>query len=277
VITDRATASEHVAAASGLEFRDLGVLAYTPAYELQAAAVDEILRDREAGVDRVGIVFLVEHPPVITLTRRAEAAHHLLATPELLRREGVELAQTDRGGDITYHGPGQLVAYPILDLNRLNLGLHAYMRLLEESIIRLCASYGVEGERDPSATGVWTRTQPRTDAPELRVPASGVPAVPAMPDTPAKICAMGVRVRKWITMHGLAINVSTNLDHFRLIVPCGLAGRPVTSLRQILGAACPSMAAVKASLTRELSAQVAAAAERAHELRTRAAGAATNP
>jgi len=137
------------------------------------------------------------------------------------------VVETDRGGDITYHGPGQLVAYPILDLNRYGLGLHAYMRLLEQVVIDTVAVWGVVGERDPGATGVWVRGR--------------------------KIAAFGVRVRKWVSMHGLALNVTTILDHFGLVVPCGLVGRGVTSLHGELGARCPAMDDVKRTLVRSLN------------------------
>jgi lipoyl(octanoyl) transferase len=208
-----------------LEWVDLGRMPYQQAYEIQVAAVDRILAARDSGAGPHGIIHFVEHDPVITISRRPEARQHLTATPELLVRFGVEVAETDRGGDITYHGPGQLVVYPIIDLNIFNLGLHAYMRLLEEAAIRTAAHYGMFTRRDDSATGVWTMKENGT------------------PD--AKLCACGVRVRKWISMHGLAINVHTHLDHFHLIVPCGLAGRPVTSLRSLLGANCPSMDEVR--------------------------------
>lgn len=213
-----------------LSIIDLGRLPYDVAYERQVVRVDEVVAARDRGGD-VGTLHVVEHvPAVITVSRRAGAASHLLATPELLAREGVEVRETDRGGDITYHGPGQLVCYPVLDLNILNLGLHEYMRLLEESVIAACATWGVVAHQDASATGVWVGD--------------------------AKLCAMGVRVRKWVSMHGLAINVTTNLAHFGLIVPCGLAGRPVTSLQRLLGAKCPSFDQVRDVLTRELRTRI---------------------
>jgi lipoyl(octanoyl) transferase len=240
-----------------VEFRDLtagGPVEYRVAYEMQAAAVDEVLGDRDgrgagASVDdpgpdgRVGIVFLLEHEPVVTVSRRAGARDNLIASPELLARHGVAVHETDRGGDVTYHGPGQLVVYPILDLNRLNLGLHAYMRLLEQAVIDACARFGVAAERDSSATGVWV---PEIDG-------AGRAA------RTAKVCAMGVRVRRWVSMHGLAINVTTNLEHFGLIVPCGLVGRPVTSLQKLLGSACPPMRDVAGALRDSLELHIHAA------------------
>ncbi|MGH7243888.1 MAG: lipoyl(octanoyl) transferase LipB [Phycisphaerales bacterium] len=232
--------------ADALVISDLGRLAYEPSYEHQTRAHARVLAAREAGSGALGEVLLVEHDPVVTISNRATAEANLLASPELLARSGVAVARTDRGGDITYHGPGQLVAYPILDLNALNLGLHDYMRLLEDSVIAVCAHFGVETMRDPSATGVWTV---RDSAPH------------------AKIAAMGVRVRKWISMHGLALNVTTNLDHFRLIVPCGLVGRSVTSLERQLGSNCPTMAEVKRMLGQTLTASITRERTRAIALR----------
>jgi lipoyl(octanoyl) transferase len=196
---------------------------YADAYAVQTAHHEEVLAARESGSPDAGRILLVEHPPVITVSRRAGARAHLIASESDLAVAGVMLAETDRGGDITYHGPGQLVVYPILDLNVYHLGLHAYMRLLEQAVIDTLAEFGLAGRRDPGATGVWL--------------------------TPtAKIAAMGVRIRRWVSMHGLALNVSCDLDHFNLIVPCGLAGRGVTSLVAELGARCPGMDAVKTTI-----------------------------
>lgn len=234
-----------------LQISDLGRIAYGPAYEIQCQAHARVLSVRQGGSGGVGELLLVEHDPVVTISNRASAEANLLASPELLARSGVSVARTDRGGDITYHGPGQLVAYPILDLNVLNLGLHEYMRLLEDVVIAVCARFGVETARDPGATGVWTVRD-------------GMPH--------AKIAAMGVRVRKWISMHGLAINVTTNLDHFNLIVPCGLAGRPVTSLARELGSDCPTMTDVKRALIEEMQRAVEMSAARAARARAAAAG-----
>ena len=231
---------------------------YAEAYAAQLAAHAEVLAAREAGNPEIGRLLLVEHdPPVITISRRPGARAHLLASDELLARHGVTLAETDRGGDITYHGPGQLVVYPIIDLNHLKLGLHDYMRLLEAAVIDTCARFGITAERDASATGVWVAgTQPLINADERgsNQPSSLNPCPSVfISDHSAKICAMGVRVRRWVTLHGLALNVTTNLDHFNLIVPCGLAGRPVTSLQQLIGPRCPSMPEVKHALTTALS------------------------
>ncbi len=214
---------------------DLGRMAYAAAYARQTQEHERVLAARESGHPCAGMLLLVEHdPPVITVTARKGAPTHVLATPGELRAAGVEVCSTDRGGDVTYHGPGQLVVYPILDLNFLHLRLHDYMRLLEEIIIVTCADFGLATVRDPTATGVWT--------------VAGAADGAKMPGK--KIAAMGVRIRRWITMHGLALNVRPNLNHFDLIVPCGLAGRAATSLERELGHGCPAMDAVKASLVR---------------------------
>ncbi len=194
---------------------DAGRLSYEAGFALQQEAHARVLAQREVVGAPVGELLLVEHDAVITVSRRAGAAEHLLASKEQLARVGVEVRETDRGGDITYHGPGQLVVYPILDLNRLKIGLHEYMRSMEEIVIGVCRSLGVRTGRDTEATGVWT--------------------VDDAGRSQAKICAMGIRVRRWVSMHGLALNVNTNLDHFDLIVPCGLEGRAVTSLERELG------------------------------------------
>lgn len=214
-----------------LEFLDLERVSYSAAYEEQVRCVDRVLVARDAPGPSPAYVLLLEHdPPVITMTRRSGADLHLLAAPETLTEHGIELVETDRGGDVTYHGPGQLVAYAIVDLNALGMNLHTYMRFLEQVAIDTCAAFGITGRRDPQATGVWVGSKHGPDA-EV-----------------AKICALGVRVRRWVTFHGLALNVTTNLDHFGLIVPCGLHGRGVTSMERELGADHPSMHDVKGAL-----------------------------
>src|SRR5690606_35011474 len=176
---------------------------------------------------------------------------HLLADAATLAAHGVEVAQTDRGGDVTYHGPGQLVVYPILDLQRLGAGrlkLSGYMRLLEQVVIDTIAQWGVVGVRDPGATGVWVyRDDPG------RAPADENERVHL-----AKIAAMGVRVRRWVTMHGLALNVDPDMRHFQLIVPCGLAGRPVTSMKLLRGDKAPTMEDAKRQLVRALQSRIKA-------------------
>lgn len=217
-----------------VEVFDLGRLAYRPAYTRQTDEVARILSARENDEPLLGTLLLVEHDPVVTVSRRPTAAMNLTATPQMLLRAGVTVEETDRGGDITYHGPGQLVAYPILDLNRLHLRLHDYMRLLEQAVIDTLSGYGIKGQREEGATGVWV---------------GGPPA--------SKVAAMGVRVRQWVSMHGLSLNVTPDLSHFDLIVPCGLAGRSVTSMARLLGpGGTPSMEAVKQALVESLAAQL---------------------
>ncbi len=196
----------------------LGRLAYAPAFEAQQHHHAAVLSQRETEAPELGRILTVEHDPVVTVSRRPTAAQNLLATPEMLAASGVEVRETDRGGDITYHGPGQVVLYPIIDLKRTRLRIIEYIRLLEQAVIDTIADWGIEGARDDDATGVWVERDGRT----------------------AKVCAIGVRVRKWVTLHGLAVNVRTDLDYFNLIVPCGLAGRPVTRLADLLEGRCPT-------------------------------------
>ena len=202
-----------------LVVRDLGQLPYAQTLGIQRDLQQQVIQGRPTAAG-CGYLLLVEHdPPVITVSRRSGARQHLVASDAQLAAAGVEVAETDRGGDITYHGPGQLVVYPILDLNTLGLRLLGYMRFLERVVTDALAVWGIEGRRDETATGVWVGG--------------------------SKICAMGVRLSRWVSMHGLALNVTTNLSHFDLIVPCGLAGRTVTSMRREIGDACPSIAEVK--------------------------------
>ena len=230
------------------EIRDLGRVSYVQGYEIQRAVHEQVKAARDTAQPIAGIVLCVEHDPVITVSRRAGADAHLLASRELLDQVGVEVCETDRGGDITYHGPGQVVLYPIVDLNLLNIGLHEYMRLMEEAVIETCAQYGVRAAREPGATGVW------------------VPDSVVGHGSSAKICAMGVRVSRWVSMHGLALNVTTNLDHFRLIVPCGLVGRAVTSIQSERGEA-PLLADISRALAQRLIVHLRAALSIANQKR----------
>ncbi len=172
-------------------------------------------RDRHGAV-RTGrapnTLFLLEHEPVITLGRNAHREHVLFDEDELTRR-GIALTETDRGGDVTYHGPGQLVAYPILDLRHWRCSVGWYLRTLEEAVIRTLDDYGLKGERVEGLTGVWVDG--------------------------AKVAAIGVGVRDWVTFHGTAINVDPDMTHFEAIIPCGITNKPVTSLRRLLGNAPP--------------------------------------
>jgi lipoate-protein ligase B len=218
----------------------LGRMPYGQALEAQRAVHARVLAGREAAGAHV--VLLVEHPAVVTVTKRHDAQGHVLASAEALVAAGVERCETDRGGDVTYHGPGQAVIYPIVDLQRLGIGIHAYIRALEEAAIRTCAAFGVAAHREQGATGVWTGD------------ASGGPAATR------KVAAIGVRVSRGVTMHGMALNVRPDLAHFGLIVPCGLHGRQVTSLERELGTACPAFGIASERLASEACAALAEAA-----------------
>lgn len=192
-----------------LQVRRLGVVPYADGLELQKQLVEQ----RKAG----GIpdqLLLLQHPPVITLgVRTRNDRSHILATPEALADEGVEIFETGRGGDVTYHGPGQLVGYPILDLRPDRCDVHRYVRDLEEVLIRTAAAFGVAAGRSAGLTGTWVGSE--------------------------KLAAIGVRIARWVTSHGFAFNVTTNLSHFDLIVPCGITDKGVTSLEKLLGRAVP--------------------------------------
>jgi lipoyl(octanoyl) transferase len=202
-----------------IEVRRLGIVNYADALELQKTLVEE----RKAG--RIpDQLLLLEHPPVITLgVRSRDDRSHVLATPEALARAGIELVETGRGGDVTYHGPGQLVGYPIVDLRPDRQDVHRYVRDLEDVMIRMAAHFGVTAERQPGFTGAWVGTiGPAGAAPRWE-----------------KLAAIGVRIARWVTSHGFAFNVTTNLEQFSLIVPCGIADKGVTSLEKLLGRDVP--------------------------------------
>jgi lipoyl(octanoyl) transferase len=191
--------------ARSLEVHRLGVVSYGEALELQKHLVDE--RKSNEIPDQL---LLLEHPPVITLgVKTRNDRTHVVATPETLDEQGVEVFETGRGGDVTYHGPGQLVGYPILDLRPDRCDVHRYVRDLEEVLVRVAGGFGVEAARVPGLTGVWVGNE--------------------------KLAAIGVRIARWVTSHGFALNVSTNLAHFNLIVPCGIADKGVTSLERLIG------------------------------------------
>ncbi|SHK18929.1 lipoyl(octanoyl) transferase LipB [Rhodothermus profundi] len=194
----------------------LGRVAYKPTWDLQrllqARLVAAKRQDPPAPIPHVFL--LVEHPPVYTLGKNGRL-NHLLLSEEALRARGAEFFHIDRGGDITFHGPGQLVGYPILDLDRFFTDIHRYLRELEETIIRTCTEYGLLARRVPGRTGVWI-------GPDAR-------------GAERKICAMGIRCSRWVTMHGFAFNLNTDLRYFSYIIPCGIADRKVTSLAAELG------------------------------------------
>jgi lipoyl(octanoyl) transferase len=187
---------------------DWGTVPYAEAWERQRELFDGMVEAKQRGETPGGHLIFVEHPPVYTLGRSGKAGNMLLSEAQL-QAIGATLYHIDRGGDITFHGPGQLVAYPILDLERYGLGLKAYIHLLEEAVIRTCAEWGVTGDRVEGATGVWLD--------------KGTPRE-------RKICAIGVRSSHFVTMHGLALNVNTDLNYFRYIHPCGFIDKGVTSL-----------------------------------------------
>lgn len=195
---------------------DLGLADYEQVWRLQARIQKRLIEaKRQRSEEQIPHVMLtVEHPPVFTLGKSGNAGNVLLSQDELTRR-GAKYYEIDRGGDITFHGPGQQVVYPILDLDRFFTDIHRYLRELEEAVIRTCAEYGIAAGRVEGRTGVWVG--PDSNGPER------------------KICAMGIRCSRWVTMHGLAFNVNTDLGFFSMIVPCGIADRGVTSLASELG------------------------------------------
>jgi lipoyl(octanoyl) transferase len=192
----------------------LGRVPYERAWALQEHVQERLVaakraRGADAGDRPPHVLLLLEHPPVYTLGKSGDA-DHLLASDETLEAMGATVHRVGRGGDVTYHGPGQLVGYPLFDLDRFFTDLGRYLRTLEAIVIRTCAEYGVTGTRVEGRTGVWVGPDER--------------------GLERKICAMGVRCSRWVTMHGFALNVTTDLDHFDHIVPCGIDDRGVTSL-----------------------------------------------
>ncbi len=183
-----------------LEVRDLGRMRYADAFALQ----QQLVTQRKAAEIADQLLF-VEHPHVVTMGRNGRG-ENLLASPELLERSGIEFQPTDRGGDVTYHGPGQIVCYPILDLRDWKRDVVAYVRAIEEVVIRSLGEFGIEGSRVAGASGVWVGD--------------------------AKVAAIGVHISRWVTSHGFALNLNTDLNYFRYIVPCGLT-KPVTSMRAL--------------------------------------------
>lgn len=200
-----------------LQVRRLGLVPYADGLELQRRLVE----DRKA--DRIpDTLLLLQHPHVLTIGVKKDGRAHILASPDRLAALGVEVFETGRGGDVTYHGPGQLVGYPIVDLNPDRRDVHRYVRDLEEVMMRVCADYGLTAGRVKGFSGAWIKSD-RGDE---------------------KIGAIGVRISRWITSHGFAFNVTTDADFFNLIVPCGIADKGVTSLSSQLGRA-PAMTEVE--------------------------------
>lgn len=214
-----------------IQLQDLGVHPYKETWDQQETlllkAVETKKKNRDAEVPSLteNHFLFVEHPPVITLGKSGLPKHLLLNESEL-KEKGIHFYKTNRGGDITFHGPGQVVGYPILDLENFFTDIHKYLRLLEEMVILTLAEYGIEATRSKGETGVWLDV--------------GTPFA-------RKICAMGVKASRWVTMHGFALNVNTDLRYFDYIVPCGIQGKAVTSLERELKRTVP-MAEVKNKL-----------------------------
>ncbi|MEP1151065.1 MAG: lipoyl(octanoyl) transferase LipB [Balneola sp.] len=198
-----------------IELYDLGLKSYQPVWDLQHKVQQRIIDEKKLyrtdefdGERKNDALLFVEHPHVYTLGKSGNEENMLRSLLELQKLEA-EFIKTNRGGDITYHGPGQIVGYPILDLDRHFTDIHKYLRFLEEVIIKVCSEYGLEAVRVEGLTGVWVGNQ--------------------------KICAMGIRCSRWVTMHGFALNVNTDVQYFNNIVPCGIQDKAVTSLEKLLG------------------------------------------
>ncbi len=197
-----------------LRITDLGLAPYQETWDLQKTIQQKLIDEKVSvrkgtfeGERSDDVLLFVQHPHVYTLGKSGDVKN-LLKTEDELASANASFVKIDRGGDITYHGPGQLVGYPILDLDRHFTDIHKYLRYLEEVIIRVCAEYGINAGRSEGATGVWVGH--------------------------AKVCAMGIKCSRWVTMHGFALNVSTQLDYFSNIIPCGISDKKVTSLSELL-------------------------------------------
>jgi len=204
-----------------LDVRDLGVVPYGEALDLQRRLAEERIAGRIPDT-----LLLLEHPPVITLGRGWKQSS-LPVDPEGLRRRGIDVFEIERGGDVTYHGPGQLVGYPILDLQAHTPDLHWYLRQLEAALIAALAGFGIAAERNAGYTGVWTQGR--------------------------KIASIGIHVKQWVTWHGFALNVTTDLSPFSLIVPCGIPDVVMTSIEREAGARDGLAAAARAAVTSALA------------------------
>lgn len=219
-----------------VKITELGFLPYSEAWDIQeeyfsnTIAVKRQNRQLDSSILTENHLLLVEHPPVFTLGKSGKI-DHLLLKEEVLKSKGIAFFKTNRGGDITFHGPGQLVGYPILDLDNFFTDIHKYLRYLEEIIIKTLSDFGLNSARSDGETGVWLDL----DTPFAR-----------------KICAMGVRASRWVTMHGFALNINTDLSYFDYIVPCGIQGKGVTSIaKELKGEVDPSL--VKAAVLKHFS------------------------
>jgi len=206
-----------------IQLIELGLKSYQEALAVQeklfnqTIAIKRANRNQQQQTQTENYLLWVEHTPVITLGKSGKS-EHLLLDENQLKKKGIEYYPTNRGGDITFHGPGQLVGYPILDLDNFFTDIHKYLRFLEEAIILTLEEYGLKGARSDGETGVWLDV--------------GTPFA-------RKICAMGVKASRWVTMHGFALNINTDLSYFEYIVPCGIQGKAVTSLEKELGRNVP--------------------------------------
>jgi lipoyl(octanoyl) transferase len=195
-------------------FQNLGLVEYKEAWAFQEKCFDEVVQAKLNHIEHPGYLLFCEHPHVFTLGKSGDESNFLIHE-ELLKQIGATYFQTNRGGDITYHGPGQIVGYPIIDLEKFHIALKDYIYKLEESIILALASYQIEGHHLPGATGVWLDVD--------------------IPYKTRKICAIGVKASRFVTMHGFALNVNTNLNYFTYINPCGFTDKGVTSIEKELG------------------------------------------
>ncbi len=199
---------------NAFDYKDLGRIDYSEALQIQTAAFEELLQAKAKGMERHNRLFFCEHQPVLTIGKSGKDAN-LLIPEARLQEMGIAYYHIGRGGDITYHGPGQITGYPVFDLEYWHLGLKQYIYRLEEVIIRFLSLYGIEGERLEGATGVWIE--------------------PHRVGRARKICAIGVKSSRFVTMHGFALNINTDLNYFSLINPCGFTDKGVTSLARELG------------------------------------------
>jgi lipoyl(octanoyl) transferase len=211
---------------------DLGLIDYKECWDYQEKLFNSIIelkienRKSNQNIPTTNYLILCEHPPVYTLGKSGDLSNLLLNDDEL-ETKGIDFYKINRGGDITFHGPGQLVMYPIFDLDNFFTDIHRYLRFLEEAVIKVCAHFQLQTGRYDGFTGVWLDTDN---------------------ENARKICAMGVKCSRWVTMHGIAFNIKTDLNYFKYIIPCGIEDKDVTSLQKELGEQCPTMPEVKEQL-----------------------------
>jgi lipoyl(octanoyl) transferase len=196
-------------------FKNLGLIDFKRAWDIQESLLEEIINNKRTNKRTNNFLLFCQHPHVYTLGKSGDMKN-LLLNEEGLKKNNAMFYKINRGGDITYHGPGQLVVYPVFDLDNFFTDIHKYLRFLEEVVLRVLKNYGLSGVRLGGATGVWIPPEKKGDSHK-------------------KICAMGVRASRWVTMHGLAFNVNVNLDYFNNIVPCGISNKGVTSLQNEVG------------------------------------------